>query len=179
MSENKIILALEKGNKGALKQFYLDNKEPFMKYAYRFSLSEHELFDVYQDATIVLFEKAMEGKLNQLKCSLKTYLFSIGKYMIYEQLRKKNKTTLLNTDTIKDDYYEIIDYDNEPLSSEQIQLKNAFKLLGKKCNEILTLFYYKGYTLDEITLALNYDKKDVLKSQKSRCLSNLKKLTKK
>ena len=94
--------------------------------------------------------------------------------MIYEQLRKDKKTVLVNTDVLKDEYNEEVEFDNEPLSQHQKQLQNGFKRLGEQCKKILTLFYYNGYTLDEITISLNYDKKDVVKSQKSRCLAKLK-----
>jgi DNA-directed RNA polymerase specialized sigma subunit len=42
----------------------------------------------------------------------------------------------------------------------------------------LQLFYYEEKKLDEIQEQLGYTSKDVLKSQKSRCLKQLKELIK-
>jgi DNA-directed RNA polymerase specialized sigma subunit len=53
------------------------------------------------------------------------------------------------------------------------------KKLGEQCQKVLTLFYYEEKKLDEIQSLLGYTNKDVLKSQKSRCLKQLKDLTKK
>lgn len=178
MNESKTILLLEKGDKTILKKIYINYKDSFFKYANRFSLAEEDIVDIYQDATIALYENSINGKINNLKCSIKTYLFSIGKNMIYEQLRKNKKSLLLNTNFLKDEFNEEVDYDNEVLSNKQLQLQSGFKLLGEQCKKILTLFYYNGYTLDEIMTTLNYSKKDVLKSQKSRCLSKLKSIIK-
>ena len=178
MNEGKIISLLEKGDKSVLTKIYIDNKVSFISYAHKFSISEEVIVDIYQDATIALYENAIGGKMNNLKCSIKTYLFSIGKNMIYEQLRKENKTTMLNTDILKEAYNEEVEFDNEPLNQYQLELQNGFKQLGEQCKKILTLFYYQGYTLDEIKIALNYDKKDVVKSQKSRCLAKLKSIIK-
>lgn len=174
MNENKAISLLKKGDKTILKEIYKNHKDSFFKYAYRFSLTNEDLVDIYQDATIALYENALNGKMDNLKCSVKTYLFSIGKNMIYEQLRKDKKAVLVNTDMLKDEYDEEIVFDNESLNNYQLKLQNGFKLLGEQCKKILTLFYYNGYTLDEIKVSLNYDKKDVVKSQKSRCLAKLK-----
>ena len=44
---------------------------------------------------------------------------------------------------------------------------------------ILKLFYYQGYNLDEIQEILEYSNKKVLKSQKSRCIRQLKDLVQK
>lgn len=174
MNESKVISLLEKGDKAVLKEIYTNYKDSFIKYAYRFSLAEEDLVDIYQDAIIALYENAINGKMQHLKCSVKTYLFSIGKNMIYEQLRRDKKAVFVNTDVLKDEYNETIELDNESLSEHQIKLQNGFKRLGEQCKKILTLFYYNGFTLDEITTSLKYNKKDVVKSQKSRCLAKLK-----
>ena len=67
-----------------------------------------------------------------------------------------------------------IDYSDER-ESEDIQiLRKSLPKLGEKCQEILNLFYFKEYNLDEITKLMKYDNKNVAKSQKSRCIKQLK-----
>ena len=63
---------------------------------------------------------------------------------------------------------------NEKLTNRQELLNKYYSKLGKRCKEILKLFYYEGYTLDEIINILKYSDKNVLKSQKSRCMRQLK-----
>ena len=58
-----------------------------------------------------------------------------------------------------------------------IARKKSFEKLGQQCRKVLQLFYYDEKKLDEIQTLLGYTNKDVLKSQKSRCLKQLKELT--
>ena len=62
------------------------------------------------------------------------------------------------------------------LTKEQRLLKKYYDELGDRCKSVLNLFYYQGYNLDEIREILNYSNKKVLKSQKSRCIKQLKNL---
>lgn len=183
MSEHQLILLLKDSDKEVLKMLYTENRNPFINFARKFKISEEDILDVYQDAIIVLQEKAIKGELENLTCSIRTFLFGIGKYMLFEKARKHKKKLPLFPEKKEDynfleicnDFFEIEEEPNEL----QVLLKNAFSTLGKKCKEVLTLFYYRGYTIDEISETLNYENKNVAKSQKSRCIKQLKEKIKK
>ena len=53
------------------------------------------------------------------------------------------------------------------------KFQKHFGALGKKCQELLTLFYYRGYTIQEIMEAENYNSENVVKAAKSRCMKTL------
>jgi predicted DNA-binding protein YlxM (UPF0122 family) len=57
-------------------------------------------------------------------------------------------------------------------------LRAHFKKLGKKCQEVLTLFYSRGLSIDEIVEHSDYTDGSVVRSQKSRCLKTLKDMIK-
>ena len=65
--------------------------------------------------------------------------------------------------------------EDNALNDKEIALKIAYEKLGEQCQKILSLFYFENKKLEEIQSILNYENKDVLKSQKSRCISHLKK----
>lgn len=176
MSEQQLILLIKRSDKDALKMLYVENREPFINFARKLHISDEDIVDVYQDAIIAFQEKAVKGKIDHLTCSIRTYLFGIGKYMLFEKARKNNK----KVDSFpleKEDYnYREISnafFEEEP-NTLQLLLRDAFSSLGKKCKEVLTLFYYRGYTIEEIANKLNYENKNVAKSQKSRCIKQLK-----
>src|SRR5690606_24788865 len=125
---------------------------------------KEEIADIYQDAIIAFVEKVQKGKCDDLSVELKTYLFSIGKYMAFKRLRSQKE--------IDQQELESHWYDEE--MEETPNLEPALSRLGKRCYEILKLFYYEGKKLEQIQEILGYDKRDVLKSQKSRCLKQLK-----
>lgn len=174
MIESEVITGLKKGDNAVLKKIYVAYRPDFIAFARKFSVSEDDIVDCYQDAIIALQEQAIKGKLNNLKSSVKTYLFGIGKYMIYEKARKNNKTVMHIADSKTIDEVPV-DFSQE-INKQQQQLKKGFEKLGKKCRQVLTLFYYRGYTIEEIAEHLNYENKNVVKSQKSRCLKQLKQM---
>ena len=125
---------------------------------------------------IRLIENAKKGKIDDLKSTVTTYLFGIGKLMIFQKLKKEGKTIPLE-DAEKIELPE--DAYSEEESNLQIKmLQVGFKKLGEQCQKVLRLFYYEEKKLDEIQTLLSYTNKDVLKSQKSRCLKQLKELSK-
>lgn len=176
MNEHQLVTLLKNADKKTLSSFYIDNRAAFINFAKKFHISDDDVLDVYQDAIIALQEKAIKGEIDKISCTVKTYLFGIGKYMLYEKARKNNKPfsnfplekEAYNYKEITDDFFK-----EEP-NELQILLQKGFASLGKKCKEVLTLFYYRGFTIDEITEELNYENKNVAKSQKSRCIKQLK-----
>ncbi|MCB0513724.1 MAG: sigma-70 family RNA polymerase sigma factor [Bacteroidetes bacterium] len=169
-----LIEQLKYGNDLFIKQFYNDNREKFINYFLKRGLNKDEALDMYQDAVIILFEKAKQNKLNDIKCSVSTYLFGIGKF-IFLKIKKKKHTLAIAAD------FEMIDTENILLDNEIKHniLMNNFELLGEQCKKVLQLFYFEEKKLDEIQIILDYSNKEVLKSQKSRCLKQLKELIQK
>ena len=172
-----IIELLKKGDEKTIHSIYVENKNGFLLFAARYDLQTDDFLDVYQDSIIALCENAKKGTMDSLESSISTYLFSIGKYMIYRKLKSRNKTIAIDYDeklpqVIEDEYDESI---NE---NEVAILQFNFKKLGEQCQKVLRLFYYEEKKLDDIQVELNYTNKDVLKSQKSRCLKQLKDLIK-
>ncbi|MEN8186313.1 MAG: sigma-70 family RNA polymerase sigma factor [Bacteroidota bacterium] len=176
-STHKILELLKRGDKAMLEKIYVENRETFINFSKKFGISEFDAADVYQDAIIVFRENAMNGKINSLESSISTYLFAIGKYKIFQTLRA-NSNIDLDSDLELDE--KNIEFDvnlfDEKLTKEQRVVAKYFKMLGERCKEILTLFYYQGYTLGEIAVILEYSTKEVLKSSKSRCIQKLKNL---
>ncbi len=175
MIESKILVALKNDDKTVLKWVYLEYKPAFIGFAKTYKIDNEDSLDIYQDAIIALRENALNGHLDNLKSGLKTYLFSIGKYMFYKRLKERQKLHLIHSIEETSDFDELkikdIDYN---FNTRQRQLQIAFKSLGAQCKTLLNLFYMRGFTLDEIVEELNYNSKDVAKSQKSRCLKSLK-----
>lgn len=171
----KQIDLLKSGDQLALKAFYGEHKSAFLFFGNRYDLDQEELIDVYQDACIVLFEKLKAGKLDGINSSLKTYLFGIGKNLIFKRFKQKAKTVDIGN-------AEIVSFEDPFKEEETVEerlMREAFVKLGEQCQEVLRLFYYEGKSLDEIMSILTYKDKNVLKSQKSRCMKQLRDLVKK
>ena len=152
MTDNAVIEALKNRDQNALKQIYSNNRLAFISFAKKYPITEEDVIDIYQDAIIALRDNAVNGTIDDLKSELKTYLFSIGKYMIYNKVKQQKKMHLIENPAnfIENKDALTFSINTNVLTKEQKQLQIAFKTLGQKCKEVLTLFYYRGFDLEEI-----------------------------
>ncbi|MCP4882200.1 MAG: sigma-70 family RNA polymerase sigma factor [Flavobacteriales bacterium] len=181
LQESKnIIDLLKQGDTKTLEKIYLDNREGFINFSKKYNVNESDAIDIYQDSILILRDNAINGRIDNLQSNISTYLFAIGKYRIFHNFRVKSKLHITNDFNLVE---EDIDFDvnlyGPVLTKEQQLLKKYYDQLGDRCKSILNLFYYQGYNLDEIRSILNYSNKKVLKSQKSRCIKQLKDLVNK
>ena len=173
MGDDLIQAELSLENSIVLEQVYRENKGIFMSFAKRYDLPDEDIIDIYQDAMVALVEHAKKGKLLQLNCAISTYLIGIGKFMLLKHLRKK-KALFVPFDIVVNFEWDDLEHIQK---EEQVQLLQSYFLkLGSHCQKILELFYYQEKKLDEIVIVLGYDNKDVVKSQKSRCIKQLRAL---
>jgi RNA polymerase sigma factor (sigma-70 family) len=178
--EQNHINTLRLSNPKEISKLYYANRAVFLNFGKKYGLDYDDLTDIYQEAFIALRKHALSGKLNTVKSSLKTYLFGIGKFMIYDRLKEQRKTTSYEaTLHVSDEVEPIVYEDNtQELTIEQQLLRTFFKKLGKKCQEMLTLFYSRGLSIDDIVEFSGYTSSSVVRSQKSRCLKTLKEMIK-
>lgn len=178
--EQHFVEALNTDNESVIWNIYTTNRTTFYVFAKRYNVREEDIVDVYQESFIILRKHAISGKLYQVNSSLKTYLFGIGKNLIYKKLKEYAINTNYDSKLHKadDDYEEILIETEYELTREQQILQHYFKQLGKSCQQMLTLSFYKGLTNGEIATLEGYDSEAVVRSQKSRCLKTLKDLIK-
>lgn len=172
--ENRLIEQIQSGDQKGIERIYTQFKTEFLVYSSRFSVSDEDALDIYQDSIIALYENILSGKLTSLTSSLKTYLFAIGKYKIYNSLKVK----VVIEDI--DDYEFLLEEESDDeflLREENVKkLQQAYQTLGGKCQKVVKLFYYENLTIEEIKDRLGYASKDVVKSQKSRCIKQIREL---
>lgn len=178
--EHQFANALKHNDDKLVKELYGLYREAFIGFTKKHHIAQQDSVDIYQEAFISIRKHAISGKLYEVDTSFKTYLFGIGKHLIYNKLKdyasqKQYDPKLHNTCS---DYESIpIDHPKE-LTEEQKLLHRYFKLLGKSCQQMLTLSFYRGLTNEEIAQQYGYDSEAVVRSQKSRCLKTLKNLIK-
>jgi RNA polymerase sigma-70 factor (ECF subfamily) len=161
---------LRSGDDRAFEWVYKEYKEGFIAFAKSYQLNSDELIDIYQDATIALFQNFVEKQLELEKSSVKTYLYGIGKHLIIKAVKRDSK--MVRLDTSQERIVEIeVDVCDD--SEQSRKVADAFKKLGEKCREVLELFYYRGFSIKEIVEATDYKDENTVKSHKSRCMKGL------
>lgn len=180
VQEKQIDITLEELRKGSdkdLRRVYEENRDKFLNFARRYHLSDEENIDIYQDAYVIFYDNIMSGKVESFTSSISTYLFGIGKYLIFDQMKKNRRKVSSKYDLAivgeEDEAVSTLEIENDGLTTEQELLQKYFSTLGKQCQELLTLFYYRGFTINEIMEHSEYNSENVVKSAKSRCMKSL------
>jgi RNA polymerase sigma factor (sigma-70 family) len=169
---------LRQGDNRALNGLYTTHRVPFLKWAEKhFGLGYHQAVDVYQDAIVALYENVRSGKLQGLQCSLKTYLFSIGKHLILSLLRQqKREQTALEGWEQEEKVAAVRPLSPAPADGQQElldALSESLHSLPEKSRALIGLFYFDKMPMKEISLSLGYKNENVAKSTKLRCLGLL------
>jgi len=150
-----------------------------------FSADEHQE-DIFQESFIALWENIENRKLyvesgvlmgkggKPFASSLVTYFMAIAINKYREWCRGKSlkvvpmsaKTECRQTD------------ESLPLEDECMYdiIRDCIGSMTQRCYQILTMFYYQELNLDSILIKLpSFNSKNALKTQKYKCLENLKK----
>ncbi|MFC3196881.1 RNA polymerase sigma factor [Parapedobacter deserti] len=174
-NDKRRIKSLKAGHTETLDELYRRYRSGFLEFCKRYAVAAEVALDIYQDSIIVLYENSKQGKLDELKSSIKTYLYAIGKYKMINYLNEQSRHHYqeLQGDELVE---ELTLFETDTSESRLQLLRQAYLQLGPKCQEVLRLFYYEGLKLDAIQKQLAYDSKDTVKSQKSRCLKQLKQI---
>lgn len=180
---------------------FLDN-ERTRNIAYltkRYSCSEEEANDIYQESSLAMFKNVQNGKLVSLTAKLSTYLTRI---CINQALKVKRDTKSM--DSLDDEVYDSIkleellgvDYEwrgqqdnrqgavaridpsffNRRYSEVQERgMEEIINIMPHPCNRILWSYYYDNLSFTEIAKLINFKNSDVVKAKKWQCISELKK----
>ena len=134
--------------------------------------SEQDAKDLFHDALIIFYEKAVDGKL-VLTASVTTYLVSICRNRWLRELDKRRRSQSLDNDKADSaplpDELEIIFDPGSPSLSEYVER------LGDKCRNILVSFYYFRQSLEQIAEKHQYRNVRSATVQKFKCLERLRK----
>ncbi|NDV66939.1 RNA polymerase sigma factor [Bacteroides sp. 224] len=170
---NEVISLIRDKNDSEIKRIYYLYRESFFRYGInRFELDEDTLSDIYQESFISLYDNIRKGKLTNLSCSLKTYLFKIGTNQILSYLKKNDKYPHVPIDqTIP----ELNAYHNsDEWTKVQEIVFHTVSTIEHPCNEIFNLYYWQQLKMNEIAQTMGYKNEQVAKNRKSICLKNLK-----
>ena len=169
---NRIINGILSGDQNVFNEFYEYELPKVIRLLKQNSGSVDTAEDVFQDAVIILTEKVYAKKLD-LTCSVKTYLYSICKFLWMDQLRQNNREKqmikLFDDEYITNDIS--IPFYNKPDIFENVSI--AINTLGDPCKQLLEYYYYQNLSWDEIASKLGYANAASARNQKYKCLERI------
>ncbi|MFY0601224.1 MAG: sigma-70 family RNA polymerase sigma factor [Cyclobacteriaceae bacterium] len=164
MKDSEILDRISKGDEGALDYLYKKHFRMMSNIVLKNSGTEEEAKDVYQEALMVFWQKASQGKL-VLTSKISTYLYSICLNQWRKELDRKSK--LSNEEVDGEQYQDLEKKENAKIINQCIED------LGETCRKILTYYYFDGLNMTEIAKRLNFANTDTAKTKKYKCKKKL------
>jgi RNA polymerase sigma factor (sigma-70 family) len=131
--------------------------------------------DIFQEAIIVLYEKAKSGSF-ELHAQLKTYIYAVCRRLWLKKLALNQRFTgnLSNAaETIAtEEDIELYEHRTEDFEL----MDRALQHLGEPCKELLESYYIRKKNMSEIAREFGYTNAENAKNQKYKCLMRLKKI---
>lgn len=176
MTDQEIVLEIQNGNTSKPLDLLYKHFPSIQHMITTSGGDAEEAYDIFQDALMVLIEKINTGTF-ELTASLKTYLYSVCKYKLYDKNRKHK--ALSYTDSVPEN----TDTEDHEDAGFMYELEKKFEVidqvlanLGEKCVDILRRFYHQRESMTIIAESLGYNNVNTAKTQKYKCLERAKKM---
>jgi RNA polymerase sigma factor (sigma-70 family) len=175
LKEQALIKGLALNEKSAIETIYKDNFIVIQHFIINNNGSEDDAKDIFQEALIVLYEKAVSGVF-ELNCQLKTYLYAVSKRLWFKRLQKNNRFELLTYEIEETVHTEEDIALHEKRNEAFGMMEHAMTHIGEPCKSLLEAYYIHKQNMQEISKTFGYTNADNAKNQKYKCLIRLKKL---
>ncbi|MET0392092.1 MAG: sigma-70 family RNA polymerase sigma factor [Chitinophagaceae bacterium] len=174
-NEKVLLQGLARNDKKAVETIYRENYTMVQSLIINNNGSADDARDVFQEAMIVLYEKARSGSF-ELHCQIKTYIYSVARRLWLKRLQQARRFSgeIAATETlvaVEDDLTDHVRRDQEFGMMEK-----AISGLGEPCKSLLEAFYIQKKNMQDIASGFGYTNAENAKTQKYKCLMRLKKL---
>lgn len=174
-NERALLEGLAANDKKIIETIYRDNFNMIQSLIINNNGSADDAKDVFQEAMIVLYEKARSGVF-ELNCQIKTYIYSVSRRLWLKRLQQLNRYSppvenLEDTVPVEDEIDE-----HEKRNSEFEMMEKAISSLGEPCKSLLEAYYLQKQNMQVIAANFGYTNADNAKNQKYKCLMRLKKI---
>lgn len=163
---NDIITRIKSGDEKPYFNLYKTHRESFITWAtFSYNISTEDTKDLYQETFVILWNNIREGKLTHLTADIKTYIFSIGKHLILNFIKKNERSVTFEPAMLINKSYQPFDmtHNNE---HNRIMVDEYLSKLDPKERRILEMYYIEEKDMKTIASELGYKNADVAKKRK-------------
>ena len=154
-------------NEQAITRLYNLYRNEFIGFFVKeYSINTVDAAELYQESFLAMYQNIVSGKVTAISYSLKTYLFKIGKYKIFNRFRDARPMTELHAS--------MPDTDSEEGQPMQDIVSEVVFAMENPCSQLLSLFYWERKSMKEIAGILDYKNEQVAKNRKTICMKKLK-----
>lgn len=161
----------------ALKHIYNSSRNQAFHYILSNNGNESEAKDVFQESIIAFYENVIQGKFQE-NSSISTYLFSIVRFKHLNQIKKNQTQKTHEKKSMEQEEFDADSLAQLIQEEKRNSILEVFSMLGLKCRNLLINVIYHGKSPKEIIEEGNFGSEQVVRNQKSKCLSKLRELIK-
>ena len=168
---------IKEDNRLFIKELYNHMRPEFMAWFTRhFSCSTEDIEDAYQRAFNIFYFNVKADKIAMQEIKANTYLFSVGKNIMLKVLNKatRNETPIENISE-RNLGAVSIDYDMDSIYRKEMVVR-LLNQIGETCRRVLTLAFFRNFSMEAIARELNFKSESVAKKKKHLCLKKLKEM---
>ena len=164
MNDQEILVRLKQGDENTLDLLYKQHYRMMVKMIIKNNGSEEEAKDIYQEALIILWQKARDTEFI-LTSKISTYLYGICLNLWRKELERKKRFSYEVNEGV-----EIMDMDRDERTKI---INNCIQKLGDTCRDILTYYYFDRLSMVEIAEKMGFANSDTSKTKKYKCKKEL------
>ena len=167
-----------------LNRFISEERNKVLSYLRKtFSVSDDDLYDIYQESSTALFMNIRDGKLTNLTSTLSTYFLRICINQTLKYMGKQKKVvplfdenTLTNKDVFRsdkiDELYQLCteDEDAERVSRSEKIVQSIIDSMPETCKNVFQGYYWDNLTTTTIANMFGFANANSVKTQKYKCL---------
>ena len=169
MTEQELFARICKGDEQALEIVYQKNYRMMVRLVTSNNGTEEEARDVYQEAVVVFWQKAIKGDL-VLTSKMSTYIYSICLNLWRKELERKKRYTSEEKDSAQ-----VIEHDK---AEKARIIRECIERLDETCRNVLTYYYFDGMSMKDIAEKVGFANTDTAKTKKYKCKKKLDELIK-
>jgi len=168
---------IRNGDQHQIETIYNNHRSEFISWIVKlYHCSLKDAGDIYHHAVLAFYENVISNKLKVLECSVKTYLFAIGRKKYLELLKSEKKFLKIDHERTLVNLPEVQKTD-ALIKEQQLEcVEKGLDKLGEPGRTILELYYYHGKSMEEIAQLLHYKNSATAKNLKYKCLLRLRKI---
>lgn len=167
-----------------LNRFISGEKDRVQTYLRKnFSVSDDDLDDIFQEASMALFLNIRDGKLSSLSSSLGTYFIKVCINQTLKFIGKSSKTVpffnenrLTNSDFFRNDKIDELynlcadDEDSDRKYRTEKLVGSIIESMTETCRNILHGYYWDDFSTATIADMFNFSDANSVKAQKYKCV---------
>ena len=148
----------------------LYKKWPEMKrFMHTLGCKSSDAEDIFQEALLIFTRKLKDSDF-ELTVEPYFYVKNTCKFLWYNQARKEGKNPTVeiteNVPDFEDDWFQ--------KELKLMSIEKAIRSIGKKCQDLIRMFYGEHLNMTEIAKRLDFRNEHVAKAQKYRCINKVK-----